>query len=301
MIKSVTIINHLGESLTMDMMFPEKSGFIIRSIDGLGPPKADINMEDMANADGSSYNSARATKRNIVFNLEFLENPSIEITRQNSYKFFPIKRRIGIFIETDTRVAGTYGYVESNEPDIFNKKEGSTISVLCGDSYLYSQVGAITNFSAVTGQFQFPFSNESATEKLIKFGLIEINSAKTVYYTGDSPVGVVIFMHAIGPATNVEIINLRSSESMKIDTNRLAALTGFGILEGDDIIISTVIGDKYVRLLRDGEYYNILNALDKDADWFQIEKGNNPFVYTAETGSTNLQFRFENRVAYEGV
>lgn len=301
MIKSITIINHLGETLTMEMAFPEKSGFAIHSIDGLGPPKADINMEDMANADGASYNSARATKRNIVFNLEFMNNPTIEITRQNSYKYFPIKRRIGIFIETDSRVCGTYGYVESNEPNIFSDKEGSIISVLCGDSYLYSQLGAVTNFSAVTGQFQFPFSNESVTEKLIKFGLIEINSAKTVYYTGDSPVGVVIYMHAIGPATNVEIINLRSSESMKIDTTRLAALTGFGILEGDDIIISTVTGDKYVGLLRNGDYYNILNALDKDADWFQIEKGNNPFVYTAESGSTNLQFRFENRIAYEGV
>jgi len=301
MIKNITIINHLNESLTIDMRFPEKSGFLIRNIEGLGPSKASINMEEMAGADGSSYNSSRALSRNIVLTLGFLENPTIEITRQNSYKYFPIKRRVGIFIETDTRICGVYGYVESNEPNIFSSMEESIISILCPDSYLYSINGAVTNFSAVTGMFQFPFSNESLSEKLIKFGLIEINSAKTVYYTGDSPVGVVIYIHAIGPATDVEIINLRSAETMKIDTTRLAALTGFGILEGDDIIISTVKGDKYVRLLRDGDYYNILNALDKDADWFQIEKGNNPFVYTAATGSTNLQFRFENQIAYEGI
>ena len=44
MIKAVTVTNHLGESLTMDLMQPEGSGFTVRSISGLGPVKATVNV-----------------------------------------------------------------------------------------------------------------------------------------------------------------------------------------------------------------------------------------------------------------
>ena len=42
MIKSVTVVNHLGESLKLDLASPEKSGFIVKSIEGLGPVKATL-------------------------------------------------------------------------------------------------------------------------------------------------------------------------------------------------------------------------------------------------------------------
>ena len=35
MIKSVTVVNHLGESLKLDLASPEKSGFIVKSIEAL--------------------------------------------------------------------------------------------------------------------------------------------------------------------------------------------------------------------------------------------------------------------------
>lgn len=301
MIKTITITNHLNESVTMDLRFPEKSGFLVRSINGLGPSKANINMSEISNNDGSIYNSARVNSRNIVFSLDFVENPTIEISRQNSYKYFPIKKLVKILIETDTRLCHTFGYVESNEPDIFSIREGCVISIMCPDAYFYSNKGSSTSFSNVTPLFKFPFSNESTSSKLIKFGIIEINSAKSVYYTGDASVGILIYIHAMGPAHDLEIINVQTSEIMKLDSDRLIALTGSDIIEGDDIIISTVKGDKFVYLLRNGFFYNILNALDKDSDWFQLERGNNPFVYTADSGSTYLQFRIENQIAYEGV
>lgn len=301
MIKTVTVVNHLNEAVTMDLRFPEKSGFLVRNIDGLGPSKANINMSEISNDDGSVYNSARVNSRNIVFSLDFVENPTIEISRQNSYKYFPIKKPIKILIETDVRVCHTYGYVESNEPDIFSIREGAVISVMCPDAYFYADKGTSTSFSNVEPLFKFPFSNESLNTKLIKFGSIEIKSAKSVYYTGDASVGITIYIHAQGPANDLQIINVQTSEIMKINSDRLIALTGSDIIEGDDIIISTVKGDKFVYLLRNGVFYNILNALDKDAAWFQLERGNNPFVYLADSGSTYLQFRIENQIAYEGV
>ena len=46
MIKSVTITNHLDESIKLDLFNPEESGFIIKNIEGLGPVKANINFKE---------------------------------------------------------------------------------------------------------------------------------------------------------------------------------------------------------------------------------------------------------------
>lgn len=69
----------------------------------------------------------------------------------------------------------------------------------------------------------------------------------------------------------------------------------------DAIVINTSKGDKSITLIREGVSYNILNCLDKNTDWFTLAKGDNIFAFTADSGVTNLQFRIENKVIYEGV
>lgn len=304
MIKSITITNYLGENLTLELGAPDNSGIYIKKIDGLGPPSANINAKELATSDGGVFNSARANTRNIVIELGFLFNPSIEDMRQLTYKYFPIKQKLRFRIETSNRVAEIYGYVESNEPDIFSKEEGTQISILCPDPYFYSAGRDGTNatvFSGIEPAFEFPFSNESLTQKLIELGTIEYSTEKNVYYGGDSEVGVLITIHAIGNAGDITIYNTGTREIMKISNSKIKAITGSGIKNGDDIIISTVKGDKYITLLREGVYTNILNALDKGSDWFQLAKGDNIFAYSSTSGSVNLRFKIENKTIYEGV
>lgn len=301
MIKAVTVTNYLGESIRLELRFPEKSGFLIQEITGLGPSKANINTTELSTSDGSLYNSARVNSRNIVFTLNLLPNPTVEATRQKSYKYFPIKKRLTLLIETDTRTCEVYGYVETNEPNIFSKQETTQISILCPDPYFYSTEKKVTNFSGIESQFSFPFSNESPIEDLINIGEIITNQERTVYYIGDAEIGINIYIHALGEVTNLTIYNSLTRETMEIDTTKLVSLTGSGIISGDDIFISTTRGNKYIQLLRDGVYINILNCLNRDASWFQLSKGDNLFLFTADTGITNLQFRIENQIVYEGV
>jgi hypothetical protein len=302
MLKSVMITNHLGESTTIELRFPEKSGFLVRGgIEGLGPSKANINTTQVVVGDGATFNSARVEPRNIVFKLAFLESATIEETRQRSYKFFPIKRKIKLTFETDRRICYTYGYVESNEPVIFSEAEGTSISVICPDPYFYSMDNHLTLFSTAEPNFEFPFSNESLDTKEIKFGDILYNDERTIYYPGDASVGITMRIHSVGSASGLRITNTRTLEYMTIDSPKLLALTGSDIVAGDDIVISTKRGEKYVRLERGGDAFNIRNALSKDVDWFQLEKGNNIFAYTASLGIEYLSFRIENQIAYEGL
>lgn len=307
MIYSFTITNYLGDTIKLTLREPALSGFLIKSVTGLGPVKANINTTEVATNDGSKFNSARLTQRNIVFQMVFVDTvygESIEDIRQKSYKYFPTKKNVDIIIETDNRYVKTTGYVESNEPNIFSSQEGAQISIICPDPYFYTagdNGDIVTEFYSIAPMFEFPFSNESLTDPMIVFSEIQSRAAGVITYYGDTEIGIVIRIHALGEATNIAIYNTDTREVMRIDTDKIKKITGKGLTVSDDIIINTAKGNKSITLLREGVSYNILNCLGKNPDWFTLTKGDNVFAFTAETGITNLQFRVENKIIYEGV
>lgn len=304
MIKSITVTNHLGESIKLELGFPEKSGFLIQEITGLGPCLATINSTELATSDGATFNSARVGTRNIVLSLKFLFKPTVEHVRQLSYKYFPIKKRVRLLIETDNRLAETYGYVESNEPSIFSDSSGTQISIICHDPYFYSagpDGQTVTVFNGLNPTFEFPWSNESLVDPMLNMGTLEYKTAQTVYYRGDAEVGMIITMQALDVVEHVTITKAETRETFKIDTDKLTAMTGHPIIQGDEIVISTIRNDKYVRLLRNGEVINILNAITRDSTWFRLSQGDNAFSYAAEFGLSKLMFRIENQTVYQGV
>ena len=307
MIYSIVVTNYLGDRIKLELGKPDVSGFLIKSITGLGPAKANVNTTEVSTNDGSLFNSARLSQRNIVLDMVFINTvygESIEDLRQKSYKYFPLKKSVELTIETDNRYVKTTGYVESNEPNIFSSQEGTQISIICPDPYFYSageDGNNVTNFYSIDPMFEFPFSNESLDEPLLVFGEIQIKTEGVITYHGDSEIGVMIYIHAIGPATNINIYNTETREVMRINTEKISSLTGKGIVASDDIVINTAKGEKSITLIREGVSYNILNCLDKNTDWFTLAKGDNIFAFTADSCVTNLQFRVENKVIYEGV
>lgn len=304
MIKTVRVTNYLGESLTLELSNPWDIGIAITKIEGLGPVKADINSTEISSGDGARFNSARISTRNIVFTFRLLEAPTVEDSRQKTYKYFPVKTNVTLLFETDNRLCQITGYVESNKPNIFSEEEDTQVSIICPNPYFISMENGGMNSVVFFGSeptFKFPFSNESLTDPLIIFGDIKLRQEEVVLYDGDSQVGFIIKMHALGEVRQITIYNTKTRESIKIDTNILKEITGSGIIAGDEITISTIKGDKHITLLRDGEEINILNALGKDVDWFQLAKGDNIFAYICEYGAENLEFSINYQTLYEGV
>lgn len=304
MIKTVTVINYLGDELVLDLFNPKPSGFAIRSITGLGPVKATVNTTEIPTGDGSLYNSARLNQRNIVMSLGFDWIPLIEDARHKTYKYFPLKKNLTLVFETDRRTVYTEGYVESNEPDIFSNAEGCQISVICPDPGFYPYgPGGITQtpFYTITPLFEFPFENESLTEPTLEFGLIDYNIVRSIWYDGDEEVGIRLIIHAYGPVSNITFRNVNTREYVFFDTYKLQRLTGQGMIAGDEIIISSVRGEKGATLIRNGVTSNVLNCLNRDSDWFKLSKGENVFAYNAEEGRDNVKITVENQVIYAGV
>lgn len=305
MIKSVKVTNlTTGDSMTMELARPEKTGMLIYNITGLGPGTATINAYEVATDDGSMFSSARLSARNIVISIAFHGN-DIETLRQKTYKYFPIKKQVELEIVTDNRVSVIKGYVEKNDPTIFSQNEATQISIICPYPYFYKGGPDAINstyFYGVEPVFEFPFSNESLIEPLLEFGSIKQEPVQTIFYDGDSDIGIKIYIKAFGTAKNITIANLDTQDIMVINTDKISSIIGSSaLIEGDEIEISTVQREKYIRFLRNGKYYNILNVLDKNVKWFKLVKGDNLFAFTAEEGITNLQIRIDNRLIYEGV
>lgn len=301
MIKTVTVTNYLGESLTMDLRKPEESDFVLLSVDGLSPGAATVNISENATGDGGAFNSARLSARNVVLNIIFSWNRLIEDQRHTAYRFFPLKKPVTITVETDRRSASIDGYVESNEVTIFSSLEGAVISIMCPDPLFYGTEFNGVSFSASNPEFQFPYENPSLSLPLTEFSELQTQPTKNIIYTGDMDTGMLIKLHATGDVENVRIYNTGTQEVMFIDTAKLEALTGAGFSQGDDIEISTFPGKKYARLYRGANTYNILNCLGRNVSWFQLTQGDNWFTYTAESGILDLQMGIEYRTAYEGV
>lgn len=302
MIKSLKVTNHNGQSLILELYHPERSGLIISNIEGLGPPKADINSAEVAMIDGGLFTSARMTQRNIVITLAMMFDPLIEDSRLRTYTYFPVKKKVQLEIITDYRHAECEGYVESNTPVIFSKDETTQISIICPDPFFYELGDEVMAFSGVHPMFEFPFSNESLSEPMLEFGDIRYDSRAVLHYVGDVDTGVFITVHVTaGTAEGITIWNTGTRERIIIDTKKIKRLTDITFGQGDDIEINTKVGEKYIRLLHDGHYYNIISCINKDADWFQLTTGDNTFAFVADAGDDNLIVTFKYRNAYGGI
>ena len=309
MIKSVTVTNTKGESLLISLSDPWASGFAISGISGLGPVKANISVTSYASRDGAVFNSARVDTRNIVLGMIFVSrgNDSVETIRQRTYQYFPVKERVTLRFVTDNREAAIDGYVESNEPDIFNQRESTQISVICPDPYFYdSSTSQKVSFLAKVGAFHFPFANEGTDGKTVIMGKITRRLTKSFNYDGEGRTGVVIMLSFLGTVSGkITVENKTTGQKLIIDTSLFSG--GYKLKNADRIQINTNPGSKQVLLAKSSNGAasssgsNILNCIAAGSDWIEIVHVENDFAVTADEGQENIDVSVRTVIRYEGI
>ncbi len=299
MIESIAVTNHLGSKMTLELSSPEKSGLIVKSITGLGA-NTNINSSKLATADGEIFNSARMKPRDIVITFIYDESDP-EAARLKTYTYFPTKKKVRLDFKTTYSNCYIEGWVEKNEMTIFNKQAYGAITINCLDPYFYSNAINTTYMSGIEPLFEFPFEKDSSDNTTIQMGELRVLKERSVWYTGDHDIGITVNMHLIGPVEQLAIYNVKTREKMSFNDTLIETLTGSKLIALDDIVICTVNGSKIIQLYREGVSYNIINAINRDADWFTLTKGDNLFTYTADVGEYNVQMNIQNRVIYEGI
>lgn len=301
MIHTVTVENPRGEKLEFNLPYPEPIGIYVKEIKGISPPKADINTMEISTWDGDVYVSSRLSKRNIVLTFGIIGAPSVEDARHLLYKYFPIKKKVKLTFTTDSRVVQTEGYVEENDVQIFSQNETAQISVICPDPYFYEPDISEHAFIGVEPLFEFPFENPVGEETL-EFGEIRLDTRAVLVYTGDADTGMTMtltnYAENVG---NIRINNLTTQSYIAINVGKITKLTGYAFSKGDSIVITTNFGRCSAVMRKGGNVYNILGAINKDADWFQLTQGDNVFDFNAEIGVEDLMLTFTYRNAFGGV
>ena len=288
MIKKVTIFQKSDKSdaftmvLTNPINVTAYSGFVVDSIEGLGPVNAEINTSEMV-IDGDHFNSARVGKRNIVLNLNFYDESGdgIEDVRQFSYRLFPMKKDIYIEIETSNRKVATKGYVEKNEPNIFNGIPGNQVSLICPDPNWYDSENSIDAVLVLNDETAIEYDGEVCVGGYLE---LTVGSAitKPVYD------GVPAFtISCANPNGDAQLINVYTPNS--------------GFSAGDVIKISSIPGDKdcIYTDIADADH-KALNLLNQNPDWIKLESGTNNIRVT-DSFSALSSARFSSNICYEGV
>ena len=324
-----------NNSLVIDLQKPEESGFAIKSIEGLGPVKANINVGNFALSDGGRIVSSRLPTRNITIEMVFYEifqpgsralsastyrtaikRETVEDLRQKSYKYFGVQNTITLYFLTDNRYVAIEGIVESNEPIIFGKECGTKISVLCANPYFVdvgNDVGEII-FTSEDPEFHFDFANilssssdynsknYDETLKTLLMSMKNITTEIDFNYNGTTTSGVQIRLEFLSADSgDIEISNMTEGTSMTVDISKVETILGESIAIGDSIVIDTTFGNKNIYINHADRNWNILNALGRNCDWISLVPGSNRIIYNALNGPERISVSIMYRTLYNGI
>lgn len=309
MIKYIIARNPKDELIQMELTNPWASGLNVKKVTGVSPVGAEIYSTPFASIDGGIFSGSRVPSRQIVMTIGLVTNGTtiemIEEARYTTYNFFRIKDPINLVFVTDSRILQIDGYVKDNDVDIFSENETAVITIECIDPWFYSASNTMRGFSGTMPLFSFPFSTvEGSTNPndLIVFGNISVDTRTDILYHGDIQVGFDMAITFLSDDFhNIYFYNMQTRERMNIYTDQIEVITGTRLGIGDEIDICTISGKKNAFLLRNGQYYNIISAIDKNSDWIQLTKGNNIFAFASDYGVESIMMNLSWRNAYAGI
>lgn len=281
---SLKIENAKGEifELTHDTQ-----NYAIIGIEGLTPPPTVVNTSTGGTLDGTFHNSSRLEQRNIVITIHL--RGDIEGNRQKLYKVFNLKKPCKVYFRNENRNVKIKAYVETIEGDLFENGETIQISLICPRPYFEDAATIYTELSKTIKLFEFPFSLEQPEE----MASITDYPQCVVHNTGDVESGFVATIQLDAAVTDLNIFNTTKQEKMSF---------GYEFAANDEIIISTVSGDMFARLIRNGAEINLLNYIKSGSTWLKLDIGENLFTFSVTSGSVDdVWITFETANLYGGV
>lgn len=275
--------NKYGEQLEIT----NNPRYVITDIDGLYPPEGVINTTQVANMDGSVFNSSHINDRVITITMAI--NGPAEANRLLLYRYFKTKYPVRFYYKNGVRDVYIDGYVSKFSVEYFEKKQTAQIEISCPMTLFRAVKESVTEFANIENMFVFPFAIEVAG---IPFSEIALGEQKTIINGGDVETGVIIKLNALGTVLNPKIYNVDTSDRMTLSVEMQA---------GDEITINTRKKEKSITLLRDGVQTNIVGKLDAGSTWFNLIPGDNIFTYEADELPEHLQCIFIINNQFEGV
>ena len=289
---SLTVENHRGERLRLT----QNPNYAVIDIDGLNPPKANVNVGENANFDGATFMSSRLNTRNIVVSIVPLNN--VEKNRIALYQYFNAKKECTLYFSNGKRSVYIKGYVNNFAFDLFSKNgsdyETIQVSIICPDPYFRDINQTQFVFSHVIDMFEFEMD---IPEDGVVLSAESGTAQNIVMNEGDVETGFLLRVHVNGNASAPTIENRTTGEKLKIYGDYSGRYNA-----GDEIYISTVKGNKYAYEFHNGKRRDLLNNIDWYlSTWVSLDIGINNMLFSAAVGEDNFDAVIEYDNLYEGV
>lgn len=197
--------------------------------------------------------------------LNHLVNPmhSIDVIYKDRYK---------LTFKPDYSVQYSVSYEENNEVLCKFLIQGT-----CPDPTFTTKDRISSLIASTTPEFRFPLVIPK--DKGIIMGLRKQSLVVTLSNEGDIKTGLSIEVSCSGTVVNPQITNLDTQEIIKVNKT---------LVSGEQLVISTASGEKYIKGVLNGTEYNYFRYMDFDSSWIQLQVGENRLKYTAESGTNNL-------------
>lgn len=282
---TLTVENIKGERLRLTQ---NESIYQIASVEGLTPPKANINTTAIAGMDGARFKSSYLQTRNVVITIAV--QGEIERNRLRLYNFFGTGQWCKLFYSNSSRDVYCEGYCETVDGSLFAMSQRIQISILCPNPYFKSLTEMISDISKTFANFEFPFAIDEEGEE---FSIIDPHREADVYNSGELACGIIIRMYAeVDGIENPIIRNVLTGEYLGVETT---------LNQGYVLEINTNKGQKAITKYIDSVPQNEINGLMNGSTWFQLESGLNRFYYEADSLDLFLKIEFLHNILYEGV
>lgn len=262
----------------------------LKSIEGIGDVKADIQSEKSPFQDGDTFIDAIFEPRFVEIEFNIIGNNYEDVSSRRSYLARVTNPKLGLGIlryESDDLVRVIEAVAES--VPIFgsgreNRTDGRQVTQLsfkCPNPYWKTEgIEAAPTFEPL---FQFPFEGE--------FEMGISRDERSIINNGDSEIPFEVEFY--GPATNPTITNLTTGEFIKVNQT---------LLEGEYMRINTADNRKSVVFINSlGVERNVFNWIDLDSTFFKLILGENVLSYSADSDIQGSVVNFYYQQQYNTV
>ena len=283
---------------TLDLL-NNRNRFIIYRADAMHGIDTDISESTSPFIDGSTIESVRALPRSITLGFKIVGDVQGAIDFFTSY----VKSKQLITLEeiTDDKDIVIKGVATIPPYTRMLQACEITLTVYCGQPYWEDAQTIIDVLTMYLDLLYFPTEGQYFTEYGRPFGAIDTQVTKTFTNEGDTSVGMLIEIVALGEVVNPRIsCNSGTQVGWYMQLNLTLSLN-------DTVDINTVRGQKYITINGSNTYNGqpILNYLEFSGnDWLQFETGDNTFNATSEVDgqrvpAPNVYFGLTYKARYE--
>lgn len=184
-----------------------------------------------------------------------------------------VQEKYKLTFKPDYSVKYSVSYEENNEVLCKFLIQGT-----CADPMFTTEDKQSALVASIIPKFRFPLVIPQNTGILM--GLREPSLLATLNNGGDIDTGLLVTFSCTSTVTNPSLLNVDTREFIKVNKVMSA---------GEQIVISTGSGEKYIKGIVNGVEYNYFKYMDFDSTWLQLHTGENILKYDADNNVDGLE------------